>query len=224
MTTLSRNLLETAIRISNSCSKDETRLHLTGVHIFKRDDSIILEAVDGYILAREILPNDISDIAEHDLILDAKELKKLKPLLKTWKGKDSFDAEINERNVIVSVGTDVVSIYRIAREFPKTDMVIPKNRPNTVTVGINPEYLLNLFESLKLNKGQVSVELELDISNLTGPIKVSVMNTVKNEGGQMVTTLNPEQTGVIMPVKGINTGVKGKLVEEKSKRKSSEVA
>lgn len=192
MTTITKHLLETILRISSSASSDETRLYLCGVHVFKRDGSIIVEACDGYKAARETLINDESTI-DDDLVLCRKDIKKIKKFITTYKAKQSFDCILNSHSLVVSVGTntDIISIYRINREFPKLESVLPVKlleSDNAVSVSFNPEYLLELYNSLTLNKRQVNITLTFDSTNDLAPMIVEI------EG-------NTDQVGVLMPCK-----------------------
>ena len=188
---LSRLLLETVMRISTSCSKDETRVHLMGVHIFTRDSKVYIEACDGYIMTREILhsSDDVASIGDHDLILDAKELKKLKPFLKEWKGTPEYDCELTDHSLLIKAGSSVVSVYRISGEFPRVDSVIPDTNkiPNTVTFTINPDLLVRLLDSLTDEKRKVDLTLTVNLDNLAGPVSVTIGNH--------------DQVAVVMPMR-----------------------
>jgi DNA polymerase III sliding clamp (beta) subunit (PCNA family) len=225
-TKLTLNLLETIVRISKSASTDQTRPNINVVHVIKRGDSILVEAVDGYILARQELVGDISSISEEGISIWSHDMPNLKKFIKTHKAFNTFYANIESHKItIYPVGlSDSLVIGLTEREFPRVDIVIPKDRPNTVTVGINPEYLMTLFESLKTDKRQCNVELSFDLNNLLAPVTVKVLNNVKDKDGNFVQVQAVNQTGVIMGVKTDNMGIKGKLAESKKSKKSSEVA
>jgi DNA polymerase III sliding clamp (beta) subunit (PCNA family) len=164
-------------------------------------------------MAREYLSvgDDFDNIGETDLILSAKDLSKLKKFLKEWKGTGKFNAEITDHSLVVNVGSDLVSIFRINREYPRVDSVLPGEWKNEVTVTFNPELLLELYESLKDEKRQLGVNLTINLDNLFGPMKVSV------EGNNLT------QTGVLMPMKSDNNHIKidGNITENISAKKES---
>lgn len=192
MKTISRKLLETAIRLAPCSSSDETRLYLNGVHVFKRDNTIILEATDGHKMVRETISQDDTDIGENDLILCRTDLKKLKPLLKTYKGNNVFNCELKDKSLVISCGVDIVSVFRIEREYPRMDGVIPTllaNAESAVSISFNPEYLLQLFESLKTAKKDMAITITFNPTNAHGALLV-----------ELADNKNPNQVAVVMPV------------------------
>lgn len=201
MKTISKMLLETALRISNASSKDETRAYLMGVHIARQKagglvvpNTFIIEACSGVYAAREIVTCELTDFIgdDQELILDAKDLKKLKPFMKTYKGARQYDCEVNDKNIVVKCGPDLVSIMNTQREYPKLESVIPKMLSDSITISFQPEFLVSILEALKTDKGQCAVNLTFNPSNTLLPMLVSIE---ANDNRGMI------QTGVIMPFK-----------------------
>ncbi len=193
MNSVSKNILETALRFTNAASRDETRFHLNGVHLKANGiGSFVLEACDGHIAARETLIGDSSILpVDLDIILSNEDLPKLKALLKNWKMRDLFEVTLEERVLVIKAGTDLVSIGLIVREFPKLDSVIPK-RTGDVTISFNPELLLNIYKALNTQgKHQPQVTISFNPESSMSPIMVIV-----NENGNR----SESQVAVIMPI------------------------
>lgn len=205
---ITRNLLETVLRISNSASKDETRMHLCGVHVYKKDDLTIIEAIDGHKLVRETLLNDESSI-DRDVILEGKDIKKLKKFLKDYK-RTEFEASFNDHSLVLNVGQDLVSIMIINREFPRVDSVIPSEKKFKVPVSItlNPDLLVSVLESLKLSKHDNFVTLTFDATNSLGAMLVNV--------GE-----NKDQVAVVMPAKSLKSEVSAERVADMVTKKKT---
>src|SRR5690554_893411 len=185
MRQVSRLLLETILRVNNVSSKDETRLHLNGVHIFNRDEMIIVESCDGYKAVRETINKGDIDLNE-SVILHRDDIKKLKKFLKDHKTVKMFECELLDRSLVIKCGQDIISIFRVNREYVRLDSVIPKSINNEVSITFNPKYLLEIFEALKLNKNDKAVTIKFNSEQPLTPIMVSI-----GSNGSQVAVLMP---------------------------------
>lgn len=191
---INREFLEIILKLEKTASKDETRSYLCSVNLrrhAKKKDTIILESCDGHILAqRELLHNELYNKLEKSKILTSEDFTRLKKFLKEWRTTMKFYLTFEDQYLLVSCTekTDprfFIAMKYIDRDYPDTDKVIPKGKPN-VEFGLDAELLLRVVESLGGKKSKQRVLLKI-CNELSGIIlKVSK---------------NDDHIGIIMPIK-----------------------
>lgn len=185
MKTISRETLELVLQSFESSSKDETRLFLTGVKLGRdHKNRSIVESCDGHILSRHFV-DSVAFLGDTNEVIIAPEGKKaIKNLLTNNKYAQEFLVALDTNNQTISFSNndqrEGITIPLIAREYPKTDALIPSEKvvENYLEIAINPELLARLFKSLNKEKSSrnKSVKLRIDKNNNLAPIVVQTQN------------------------------------------------
>jgi DNA polymerase III sliding clamp (beta) subunit (PCNA family) len=178
---ISRETLERILKLFETASKDCTRRHLNGVHLYSalRDGRMYdfyAEATDGFTMSRHFFKDDIKK--EYDIIisLDAKDT--LKTFLKVNKEYHTFFIYEDEGVLNVQADVDreknVVSLRLIQREYVKIDNFIPKEFGESYEVGIDIKYLNRLWKATRKDAKDTKITFKFNKNNNLNPIFVDI--------------------------------------------------
>tara|TARA_R100001086_G_scaffold245229_1_gene175884 strand:- start:48 stop:956 length:909 start_codon:yes stop_codon:yes gene_type:complete len=142
------------------CSKDETRIHLSGIAV----DNDSLVACDGFTLNYYALNQDI----KHNYIIPNSSIELLLKLIKKFKIESKeIVLKLNEEYLLIENENFSLLSRLIARDYAKWNGVIPKKYSNSfeVTNWIDYKELKPLFNkrtnacSIQLKKGKVLLNI-----------------------------------------------------------------
>ena len=181
--------LKYIVQAFNCASDDGTRYTIQGVLVYADAGAIHVVATDGHILSEtKVSDVELEPIMGSDrYVVTPDLLPLLKQLAKDFKTPGGMDCEKTADGILLKGFGFTVTIKTekaLGWEYPDYKQVIPKNNDSFV-VGFNPEYLWNLFESMKHDKRASGVVLRFS----SDPIKPII---VEVDG-------NPDARGVLMP-------------------------
>jgi len=189
--------LETLKTIINSfgvASSDATMNHLNHVKIEAvRINWVKVTATNGHALSQV----ELEDITLYNAIIDVGapvfiHRDKLAVLKVQAKEKlHTLPIFPAEKGFIVGFVDGIQVTYKTAAglnfTYPNIDAVIPKNIDQyTISFGVNPELLVDVLNSIKLERKQVGLKIKLNPNDLRCPILVELSDT---------------QTGIVMPMR-----------------------
>lgn len=153
---LTTSLKEAFDYVKNCISHDESRPILQRIHMMQRDSELIIEAVDGFRLARTSV---------HIQELDGKSIP-LEAIVDFFKVNVCYNYEMSELEIddrflkITSAISGEYESHRLTNgQFMKCDEVIHRENP-TFTVNVNPQFLMDALKPYTKGPGKKSVELE----------------------------------------------------------------
>lgn len=170
MSYIKRGTIERIIKLFNCASKDETRLHITGVNICASDDGIILQGCDGYIMGRYLVSDDgLKEIlGGKSIIIAPDSLGTLKGLLKSNKHITEFG--IYWYNESLRIGD--YPIVLINRDYPRTDHLIP-SVDGCFELAFDAELLMRLAKSMvQSKKSDGKIRLFINTEDKKSPIVI----------------------------------------------------
>lgn len=193
-TEIKKTVIQAIIRAFNAASKDFTRMALTHVLVQRSGDSIEVVGCDGYMISRVFIPEpEFSKLMKPGIqyLVAPDSLPMLKAILKDCKSigicPARFDSDsIVFSNILGNMAVTVKTTKAIGFEYPDYERVIPQCDGQTV-IGLNPEFLLDLFKALS---GSKRPSVVLTIKDGATAVIVDAMD---NDGNR--------QTGFLMPIR-----------------------
>lgn len=162
-------LLETIVKLMPFSSKDETRPHLNGVHLFLIPNGIRLEATNGIIGRKEIIKfEDLGDFentarlkeqfSDKKIIIPNSQLKQIKDFIKTTKPTKSKNIyypfiELSQESMpeflIFETMESVLKLKLIQRDYVNFARVIEvnNNNDNFIQMTFTPSELEKVIKS-----------------------------------------------------------------------------
>ena len=133
-----KSFLDMADKTSFAVSDETTRFFLTGVHIEKKDDRVVMVATDGRRLAyvENKFEQEIPDFPS--VIIPVRFLQLLE---KISTGEGLFSLAVTAENIYAKVGERSISSSLISGNYPNYERVIPQN--------LSYECRLNVDEMVK---------------------------------------------------------------------------
>jgi DNA polymerase III sliding clamp (beta) subunit (PCNA family) len=181
------------VAIKNSMlakSKDENRPIFENIHIFTKDENLIIEAVDGFRLHQSVIPIEENEEKANFNIL-VKELKAIKD-------KSKF-SEVELKDNVLKINSDLYMIdSEEAKNFLDSKNVIPE-LDNDLYFYVNPVYMI---EALK------NITNELDTKHRT-VVKIQFTES-KADNHQTISKISPikitsgNQTNIVLPIREPN--------------------
>lgn len=175
-------------KIELAASGDETREHLC--HPYLDVENKCLVATNGHLLVKHIVEIDDGDMTGS---ITASALRAARKLTKKVEKLTILAGEV----LTLSDGSTLPRPDDAALSFPPYEKVIPdySNR-ETVTIGLNAKYLLDICKALGGGAGNVTVSLTFppaaEGQDMLDPIKVELVVASKPDG---VAVLMPARAG-----------------------------
>jgi len=147
MIKVNANKLQEAIDYVKDClSEDDNRPVLKCLHLMLKEDSLIVEAVDGYKMARAV----VKVIAKSEESFEA--LVKPFPVSVDKLGIFNVCLEIvNGYLEVLEQNGERHSHITLAGEYLRTDSILAVGEPSFV-IHFNPRYLMNVMKKYKVNR------------------------------------------------------------------------
>jgi len=118
-------------KICFAMSNDETRYHLNGILLEKKNKGTIMVATDGHRLAFSEQSLLLDKMKQDKVILPRKGVNELRKLMATEK---AIDLCVSERHIFVKTEKQTLYIRLIDGNFPDYRRVIPKDNPVEVQI------------------------------------------------------------------------------------------
>ena len=116
---------ETVDRVARSASRDETRPHLTGVHVSASERELRMVATDSYRLSVKETALDESLDGSIEANIPARTLQELGRIA-AGEGADRIDISSLENQVVFTVGGVVLSSRLVEGRFPNYRQLLPE--------------------------------------------------------------------------------------------------
>ena len=126
----SATFLDTVRQVAVAASKDEVRPVLTGVHLLCGMDGLLMEAADGYRLARAERSESAARTCE--VLVPVDSMRAVRSLI-NGKG-DTVEIEFDEEKVLFRLFDAVLVAQLIAGDYPDVTSVIPDQWNTTALV------------------------------------------------------------------------------------------
>lgn len=200
-----KETLKAIIEASNTCSKDETRYHITHVQLMKTGNkTIALRATDGCILIEKtILQEDLADFIDLNVsyLITNENIKLLKIILKSYNKTITLVKYkiVNGSIVVYSVcgnSSCTIEAEKQKTSYPDFKILFPKNTKDYIKIGLNLDLLVQLSKSIS--------------QDMTGLKKVTVYVNPFTDNGKEINYgkyINP-----VLIEKTLNTGVEDKAL------------
>lgn len=207
---MTKDILETIVRMNAAASTDAMRHSLNGVHVkvtTPTDSDVstwLIEACDGHVLAQSTMTCEKQSKAHNDhiakqapgtliengeFIVPSDAMARLKAFLKALprfgSGLTIKTLDMGKNVIQLEAVGESVEFRAIDAEFPKTAQLIPAQDTRSFVVGLNPELLMKAFKAMKADKRNNVMRLYFDPE--------SKMAAIRLEHGESV--------GVLMPMR-----------------------
>ncbi|MGH2843291.1 MAG: DNA polymerase III subunit beta [Solirubrobacteraceae bacterium] len=117
--------VETALKVSGSASRDETRPVLTGIHVAASGSSLRMVATDSYRLSVKETTLESTLPSGFDLNIPARALQELARLAAHEEGQQ-LRISVRQNQVVFTLGQTVLSSRLIDGQFPNDRQLIPE--------------------------------------------------------------------------------------------------
>src|SRR5918992_450476 len=123
-------LVETAVKVSRSASRDESRPVLTGILVRFEPGKIVMAATDSYRLSVKETPLE-GDAPELEAIVPARALGELARIAH---GDGELQLGVHENQVVFTVNGTVLTTRRIDGQFPNYSQLLPESFEHELTI------------------------------------------------------------------------------------------
>jgi DNA polymerase-3 subunit beta len=123
-------LVETAVKVSRSASRDESRPVLTGILVRFEPGKIVMAATDSYRLSVKETPLE-GDAPELEAIVPARALGELARIAH---GDGELQLGVHENQVVFTVDGTVLTTRRIDGQFPNYSQLLPESFEHELTI------------------------------------------------------------------------------------------
>jgi DNA polymerase III subunit beta len=130
--TLDRSaFIGTALRVSRSASRDESRPVLTGILVRFEPGKVVMAATDSYRLSVKETPLE-GDVPELEAIVPARALAELARIAQ---GEGELQLGVQENQVVFTVDGTVLTTRRIDGQFPNYSQLLPESFEHELSIG-----------------------------------------------------------------------------------------
>jgi DNA polymerase-3 subunit beta len=123
-------LVDTAVKVSRSASRDESRPVLTGILVRFEPEKIVMAATDAYRLSVKETPLE-GEAPELEAIVPARALSELARIAK---GGGQLQLGIHENQAVFTVDGTVLTTRRIDGQFPNYSQLLPESFEHELVV------------------------------------------------------------------------------------------
>jgi DNA polymerase-3 subunit beta len=123
-------LVETAVKVSRSASRDESRPVLTGILVRFEPGKVVMAATDSYRLSVKETPLE-GDAPELEAIVPARALGELARIAH---GDGELQLGVHENQVVFTVDGTVLTTRRIDGQFPNYSQLLPESFEHELTI------------------------------------------------------------------------------------------
>lgn len=152
MSSINKDTITALIRVFHAASKDGTRYQLNHVKLSTKNGCVLMQATDGYILSElTVVDNDLADLIGGEVFAVAPEAVPLLKLLAKERLAQVFPCGKIDGSLAISFLGSTCTIKTAVSadiKFPDFEQVKPKLTGDEFSIGLNPQFLLNLFKSL----------------------------------------------------------------------------
>lgn len=143
-------------KVGFAMSSDETRYHLNGVFLEKKDKEAVIVATDGHRLSLTRRELEFPGLPQNGIIIPRKGVNELKKLISAEK---SFDVSVSKKHLFVRTEKQTLFIRLIDGDFPNYNRVIPQECK--VSVDIPREPLIGALRRVSLLSDDYSKGVKL---------------------------------------------------------------
>ena len=123
LNTIARSaLVETAVKVSRSASRDESRPVLTGILVRFEPGKVVMAATDSYRLSVKETPLE-GEAPELEAIVPARALSELARIAQ---GEGELQLGVHENQVVFTIDGTVLTTRRIDGQFPNYSQLLPE--------------------------------------------------------------------------------------------------
>jgi DNA polymerase III subunit beta len=123
-------LVETAVKVSRSASRDESRPVLTGILVRFEPGKVVMAATDSYRLSVKETPLE-GEALELEAIVPARALSELSRIAQ---GDGELQLGVHENQVVFTVEGTVLTTRRIDGQFPNYSQLLPETFEHELTI------------------------------------------------------------------------------------------
>ena len=169
--------LKLIIQAFNCASDDATRLALQHVCLEPgKDNEVSIVSTSGHHLSKAKVNDEelFKALDGKRWLVDIDLLPILKAIGKCWNKILTIPMEVKHGEIVLSAPGFSASIKPESDiKFPNYEQVIPKDKHDyTVVIGVNPEYIMDIFKSLNIEKRRMGIKLEINPNDKHAPIIV----------------------------------------------------
>lgn len=150
------NFVDMLEKVGFAMSTDETRYHLNGIYLEKKEGEAVVVATDGHRLSLSRKNTDLPNIATNGIIIPRKGVSELRKIVGSQK---SFELSVGKRHIFARTERQTLFIRLIDGDFPNYNRVIPE--ASKIQVVIPREPLIGALRRVSLLSDEHSKGVKL---------------------------------------------------------------